>query len=186
MRAARPLWLAFGLILALAAGVADQATAQSIPAQQIYTLDQDRLFGSSAFGMRVLHEIEQRSAAIAQESRQIEAELRDEEQALTDQRASLPAAEFRSLADAFDARVEALRQAQAQKSFDLNAWTEAEQKRFFEAAFPILVTMAEELGALAIFDQRSAIIASDQVDLTDRAIARINAEIGDGTRPAQE
>lgn len=186
MIAARPFWLAFGVFLTLATGLAAPLQAQIVAAQQIYTLDQDRLFGRSAFGARVVQEIEERSAAIAAESRRIEAELRDEEQSLTDQRASLPAAEFRSLADAFDARVEALRESQAQKSFDLNTWTEAEQKRFFEAAFPILVTMAEELGALAIFDQRSVIIASDQVDLTDRAIARIDAELGDGAEPAEE
>ncbi len=153
--------------------------------QRIYSLSQDRMFSQSEFGVRVRSEIESRSQDIAAENRQIEEELKAEEQALTDQRASLSPADFRVLADAFDEKVETFRTTQARKTSDLNAYSESEQQRFFKAALPVIVTLAEELGATAILDERSTIIASDQMDITALAIEQVNKAIGDGTQTPQ-
>lgn len=167
------------LLLAYSAGT---GLAQGESAR-FYTLSQERLFNLSEFGTRVRQEIETASLRIAAENQQIAQELRDEELALTEQRATLNPAEFRVLADAFDEKVELIRRAQAEKSQALGALPESEQQRFFESAFPILVTLAEELNALAILDERSTIIASDRIDITSLAIDRVNAAIGDGTTP---
>jgi Skp family chaperone for outer membrane proteins len=111
--------------------------------------------------------------------------LKIEEQALTDQRASLSPADFRVLADAFDKKVEKIRTEQAQKSLALNNFAEAEQQRFFKLAFPVLVKLANELSAVAILDERSTIIASEQMDITALAVTRVNAAIGDGSDATQ-
>lgn len=151
---------------------------------RIFTLGQDRLFNQSDFGLRVRKDIEIRSSAVASENRRIEGELKIEEQALTDQRASLSPADFRVLADAFDKKVEKIRTEQAQKSLALNNFADSEQQRFFKAAFPVLVALADELSAIAILDERSTIIASEQMDITALAVTRVNAAIGDGSEPA--
>ena len=152
----------------------------------VYTLNQERLFADSLFGQRVRHEVETRSGIIAGENRRMEQELKDEEAQLTEKRPSLAPAEFRSLADAFDKKVESIRTGQAAKTRDLNKWSETERQRFFKAAFPVLLKLAQEVGASVILDQRSAIISSDQVDITDRAVKRMNETIADGKQNPQE
>ncbi len=149
---------------------------------RIFTLSQDRLFTQSEFGQRMRREIKTRSTAIAIENRKIESELKVEEQTLTEQRASLVPAEFRVLADAFDKKVEAIRTEQAQKSLALNSFAETEQKRFFKLAFPVLIALVDELSAVAILDERSTIIASDKMNITALALARVNTAIGDGSK----
>lgn len=187
MRRFSPKWRT--LVAAFAALVAfttpTYLTAQSLDSR-IYVLNQERLFSQSNFGVRVRDEILARSAALAAENKLLEDELKAEELALTETRPTLSPTEFRTLADAFDEKVESLRTGQAHKSAELNAWAEAEKSRFFEAASPLLVSLAEEIGALAILDRRSVIIAADQLDITGAAIERVNADIGDGTVPAQE
>ena len=75
----------------------------------ILTIDSDHLYSESAFGQRVLREIEAQTTALAEENRTLEAQLETEERALTAQRDAMAAAEFRALADAFDARVRGIR-----------------------------------------------------------------------------
>ncbi|HBN29955.1 MAG TPA: outer membrane chaperone Skp [Rhodobacteraceae bacterium] len=161
------------------------ASAQVI-GSQIQTLDQERFFNQSAFGKRVLQEIEQRSVTLATENRKIEAELTAEELALTERRKTLVPAEFRALADAFDKRVELIRTGQAQKANELNVWAETEQERFVEIAYPQLLELAKELGALVIIDQRTTIITSSKIDVTEQAIFRADQVIGDGRAAATE
>ena len=86
----------------------DAATIDLLPSQ-VLTLDQERLFAQSAYGKRVVAEIEEASRVLAAENREIEARLAAEEKDLTVRRATLTAAEFRPLADGFDAKVTRIR-----------------------------------------------------------------------------
>lgn len=156
---------------------ADAQTTQS----GIFTLNQDRLYNQSKFGLRVKREAGQRTSDIAAENRRMEAKLKAEELDLTKKRPSLKPAEFRKLADEFDAKVEKIRSGQAQKTVDFNSWAAGQRKQFFDSAFPILLKLADQLKAVAILDRRSVIISSDETDITDRAIKKIDAAIGDGT-----
>jgi Skp family chaperone for outer membrane proteins len=151
----------------------------------VLTLDQDRLFNQSAFGRKVVEDLNARSQALAAENRQIELDLAEEEQALTDQRPSLEASAFRDLADAFDNKVERIRKEQAQKAVDLNAWIESEQQRFFTAALPIVTELTRELGAVVVLDRRFTLIALDQADVTNLAILRVDQTLGDGSAEAE-
>lgn len=158
------------------------ALAQSlgIPQVPVVVLDRDRLYAGSAFGQRILRDIEAASRALQTENRRIESELSQEEQRLTDQRATMDTAEFRILAQDFDARVEAIRRAQEVKALAITQQAEQAQAVFFEVAGPVLQRLAVEAGALVILDRRSVIASADQIDITDLAIARINAQLGEG------
>ena len=57
----------------------------------ILTIDSDRIFNESAFGLRVARDVEVQSAGLAAENRKIEAELEAEEKRLTEQRSTLDA-----------------------------------------------------------------------------------------------
>jgi len=150
------------------------------PQAPVLTLDQERLYEESAFGRRVAAEIDAASADLAAENRQIEAELLAEEQDLTDRRAAMDPEAFRALADAFDQKAVGFRRQQDAKARALQRRDEAERAVFFRAVTPILADLVTELGAVAILDERAILFAAPSIDVTDRAVARIDARIGAG------
>ncbi len=178
------LWLRW-LCVVLALAGANSADAQNMRSP-ILTIDSERLYRESAFGQRVLQEVEARSASLAEENRTIEEQLEKEEAALTEQRSEMEAEEFRALADAFDARVQAIRREREAKSGDIASELESNRDRFLTVALPILEAIMLESGAGIVLEQRSVFISANAFDITDTAIARINAALGDGTESAKD
>ncbi len=159
------------------------ATAQPAGGTQatpILTINQERLFKDSLFGERIMREREEASRALAAENRKIEAQLTAEEKDLTRQRKTLPPEEFRKLADAFDEKVQGIRQAQDSKARALARQIENERQVFFGKVLPILNEIVRERGAVAILDRRAILVASDSIDVTDEALQLIDSRIGDG------
>ncbi|WP_281841603.1 OmpH family outer membrane protein [Sinisalibacter aestuarii] len=147
----------------------------------ILTIDRDRLFSGTLFGQRVNRELEAESNAMAAETRAIEAALEDEEQQLTEQRPTLSTEEFRSLANAFDEKVQSLRAQREQAESGLRDRIEAAQAEFFDEIGPILGAMVRARGAVMILDRRAILLAATDIDITDEAIAQIDAVLGEGT-----
>lgn len=172
---------AIALITALA--VASPAVAQQVQRSPVLTLDQDRLYTASQFGQRVQRELQAQSQELSQENRRIEAALEAEETRLTEERASMEPDEFAKLARDFDERVTGIRRAQSAKSDSIRRIAEEERGRFFEAAFPVLLQLVEETGAIAILDNDAVIFSVRQIDITDAAIIRVDAAIGAAPLP---
>jgi Skp family chaperone for outer membrane proteins len=150
------------------------------PAAQILTLDKERLFSGSLFGQAITRAIEVEVASLTAENRQIDAALEAEERSLTARRPTMEPEEFRVLADEFNERVTALRAAQDAKSKALTRMRDDGRQRFFEAAVPILAALMQDMGALAILSNEAVILSFDRIDMTDMAIARLDATLGDG------
>ena len=89
---------------------------------------------------------------------------------------------FRSLADVFDEKVQSTRRAQEAKGRELSQLLEKEQIAFLNAAAPVLETLMREAGAAVILERRSVFLSANVIDITDAAIARIDAALGDGTK----
>ncbi|WP_281856047.1 OmpH family outer membrane protein [Litoreibacter halocynthiae] len=157
--------------------------AQGIQPSPVLTLDQDRVYAASAFGQRVQEDLQKQSTDLSQENRKIEAALEEEERRLTVEREGMSAEEFQKLATDFDERVTGIRRAQAAKTESIRRQAEAERVRFFEAAFPVLLELVEETGAVAILNNTAVIFSVRQIDITDAAIERIDAAIGASPRP---
>ncbi len=166
--------------MALGQGIApDMGTA----VLQLRTLDEEGLFTTSAFGQRVLQEIDTASRALEQENEQLLAQLTARELELTDARTTMPPADFRAAADAFDQQAELIRRTQAEKRQRLGQFQENEQRRFFALAAPILQNVLVASGAQVVIDARAVILGVEGMDLTREAIAAVNAAIGDGGPP---
>ena len=146
----------------------------------VVTLDRERLFEETRMGQAILARIEAASNDLIAENRRLESALEAEERYLTERRATLPPAEFRDLAREFDTKVEELRVAQEVKSRSLTRTRDTEQQRFFELAVPVLAEVMQDLGAVAIIDRSAVIMSFDRIDITARAIARLDSELGDG------
>lgn len=157
-----------------------QGLAIGAPQSGILTIQPDRMFAESAFGKRVTREIEAEGAVLTAENRRIEAELRAEEQALTQRRATTDPETFRTLADAFDAKVQGTRLQQDEKLHNINVMGETARREFLAASLPVLEQIMRESGAAAIMDQTSVFLSSDVVDITDLAITRVDKVLGDG------
>lgn len=167
------------------AQVLDQGTV-ALPRSVILTLESDRMFEESDYGIRIASEIEAEGIELAAENRKIEAELIAEESKLTELRATTDPAEFTKLAEAFDEKVQNLRQQQNAKARALGAKSEETRQTFLQAAQPILLQIMQQANAAIIIERRNTIISLDAVDITDVAVGRINETLGDGTEPSDK
>ncbi|MFZ5709491.1 MAG: OmpH family outer membrane protein [Pseudomonadota bacterium] len=175
-----------GVPPALAQDAAAPAESRPAAASPVLTLDQERLFAESAWGRRVQADIEKASLALIAENRRIEADLTAEEKSLTARRATLAPEAFRAEADAFDARVVAIRNERDAKARDLNRLRDAERKNFFAASIPIMGQMMQDRGAVAILDVRAIFLSVSAIDVTDQMIRRIDEVVGAGSPPPPE
>ena len=178
-------WLRVGgcaLVLAIyGAGVrAQDITVQPPQAPaQVLLIDQDRLFSGSVFGQAVGGVIDRVGRDLSAQNREIEDVLTQEEQRLTELRSSLSIEDFRLRAAEFDARVVEIRSEQDAKNRALGAYAEAARQRFLEIMGPILIDLVQRSGAEVLMDRRAVIFARDDIDITDEAIAAIDAALAD-------
>ncbi|WP_192841316.1 OmpH family outer membrane protein [Falsirhodobacter sp. alg1] len=162
------------------------ATAQDAPDEQsrlesaILTVMPDRMFEESMAGKTAERRFEDASQALVAENRVLEADLAAEERALTDKRRTMPSDAFHLEAAAFDKRVEQARRGQDAKSVLITRQRDQDRKAFFQASIPILAELMQSEGALAILDRGSVFLSFDLIDVTDRAIAALDEQLGDG------
>ncbi|WP_162784691.1 OmpH family outer membrane protein [Paracoccus suum] len=169
------------------------APAQAAPQATILTLDQEALYRESRWGKRAQADLEARSRELAAENDRIAAELEAEDDTLTALRPTLPEDEFRRRADAFDAKVQKVRQDRDQAGRELLASADTDRTTFLNAALPVLTDLMRERGAIALLDRRTVFLSIEQIDVTGALIARVDAALGDrpgaaattpGTAPA--
>lgn len=151
--------------------------------QAVLLVDLDRAFTASQFGKRVEAELTVARDALIEENRRIAAELEAEEQDLTRRRPTMEPDAFRAEAEAFDERVQKIRQEQDAKGLSIVQAQSRGRDRFLAAAGPALRDIMAQRGASVILSAsaQSVLVAAEGVDITDIAILAIDQAIGDGT-----
>lgn len=177
------VWLVLAAIAAPGAGLAQNV---GVVQSDILVLDPDRLFSETRLGQRINDEFLARREDLIARNRQIEAELEAEELALTELRATTSPEEFRDLADAFDAKVQDIRRDSDRAVRDLELSRERAPVTFMRTVQPALVEVMRETGGVIVLDLRNVLLRADVIDITDLAIARVDAMIGDGTDGAPD
>lgn len=167
-------------------GAAARPTAESrvIVPSPVLTLDWDRLYEGSLWGRRVRAEFAAASAELQAENTRIAEQLTEEERSLTERRATLDAEVFRREADAFDARVTEIRNAQEEKARAIGRKLEEERQAFIQAAIPQIDAVLQARGAVVMLDARAIIRGLAAIDVTADLAARVDAVIGAGGEPA--
>lgn len=145
---------------------------------EILVVDPERLFEDSDLGRKMLSEYQAERETLAAENQELAAELEAEEQRLTDIRAETSPEDFREQADAFDARVQQIRADSERRVRDLERKRERMPVEFLNQVDEIILDIMRASGGVVLMDQRSVILRAEAVDITDRAIARINQEFG--------
>ncbi len=174
------------MMLGLLSGQApaqDAVSADAVPVAAILVVDRARLFAESAFGMASFERERLAATALEEENAGIQAKLVAEEQELTVLRQTLSAADFSARATAFDEKVERIRAEQDAKARDLARIRDEDGKAFQRAALPVLGEMMAALGAQVLLDKSAVILSLSTVDVTDEAIARVDAALGTGVAP---
>jgi Skp family chaperone for outer membrane proteins len=171
------------LVLALSAPASVVFAQEKQAPSAVLTIDPERLFADSQFGKAALARLEAEQAALLTENKKLEAALEAEEKDLTLQRPTLPAAEFRVLADAFDSKAEEIRAARLAKSRSLTSKRDEDRQKFLSAVVPILGNLMGEMGGLVILDKKTVFLSFDRVDVTDVAIARIDSQLDSDLQP---
>ena len=168
--------------LALLLSGAPVAAQQSpLPAAlPILTVVPDRLYAETLYGQRIERDLTQARAALISENQSLDDVLSEEEQSLAERRPTMEPAAFRELAASFDEKVQAIREDQDTKQRDLTRLRDEERQAFFADISPVLTKMTVERGAVLLLDRRAVLLAAEGVDITDAAIARIDAEFADG------
>ncbi len=156
------------------------AVERPIVQSPILTIDSDRVFSESAFGLRVAAEIEAKSTELSAENRKIETDLGAEEEKLTRDRATLDPEDFRTLAERFDEKVQQIRRTQAIKTQALNDLVDQERDIFLNAAGPVLEKLMRDAGAAVILERRSVFVSANAIDITNEAITRLDGAVGSG------
>lgn len=181
----RAMWRhTFGAVFCAVIGLsAGHATAQDLgrAVSQIVTIERQSLFSDTQYGRRVVETVESERARLAGETRKVEEALRIEERELTDLRETLSPEEFRKLAVAFDEKVQALRTEGNEREKEFVRTLEREQAAFFERIGPILGQLVRELGAVVIIDRRAILLTTQNIDITEIAVDRIDQVLGDGS-----
>lgn len=176
--------VAYALALALAVPASLAIAQQSTLSQSaVLTVDPERLFAESRFGKAAVARLAAAQADLLAENKQLEQALEAEEKDLTERRPTLPPEEFRSLADAFNAKAEEIRAARLAKSRSLTTLRDEDRQKFLAAVIPILGDLMGEMGALVILDKKTVFLSFERVDVTDRAIARVDTLLDDSLQP---
>ncbi|MEM9911973.1 MAG: OmpH family outer membrane protein [Pseudomonadota bacterium] len=167
--------IALGVLASLFQPEPVQAQDVGVVQSGIVLIDPERLFEQSRLGRSIAQRVQQERDALIAMNRQLEAELEAEEQKLTAQREESSPEEFRALADAFDEKVQQIRRDSERRARDLERNRERAPRDFLRQVEPILIDVMRDAGAVVVLDQRSVLLSADIVDVTDLAIARIDA-----------
>ncbi|VAV95541.1 hypothetical protein MNBD_ALPHA07-693 [hydrothermal vent metagenome] len=184
----RAAWGIFRSVVVFSLWMAGSVMAQDVGVVQsdILVLDPDRLYLETKLGKRIAADLQAERDKLIARNRKVEAELEAEEKALTELRATTTAVEFRALADEFDTKVQEIRRRSERAVRDHEGNLERAPILFMRTIKPILIKLMKDANGVVIMDQRSILLRSDVIDITDVAISRVDEAIGSGTDPGDE
>ncbi len=148
------------------------ASAQN---SSVLLMDADAVYQRSVFAAFLRQPLEDRRVALAQENADLVAELEAEELALTEQRPTMVPADFQDAARAFDEKAKRTRQEQDRKELDIQQGLATVRRQFFVQIQPVVAEIMQERGASLVLENSSVLYGLPSVNITDAAIARIDA-----------
>ena len=146
----------------------------------VLIIDSERLFIETLYGQRLSSELAKQAAELQEENDRIVESLTLEERSLTVRRPDMEPEAFRAEADAFDSKVQDVRQNRDAKNVELQVATAEARSRFEQRVQGIVANIMLERGSVLVLEQRNVVLSVRAANITDDAIVRIDAELGDG------
>ena len=170
----------FALLISISTGVI-YAQAGPLPTTAVIIIDKDRVLSETKYGQRLNAEMRRMELAQIADNTRLSRELEQEEAYLTELRATLSSDDFRSLASEFDTKVQRISDEQQTKNQNRIDQRRQDQLQLFAATGPVFEQLMRDTGASVILELSFALIWNDAINMTDVAIQRIDAFLGDGT-----
>lgn len=164
------IWLALAV-----PGVAQQNSPE------VLIIDSERLFFETLYGRRIQSDLAAQAAELQAENDRIVESLTLEERSLTLRRPEMTPEEFRAESEAFDRKVQDVRRVRDAKNVELQVANAEARSRFEERVQGIVANIMIERGAVLVLEQRNVVLSVRAANITDDAIVRIDAELGDGS-----
>lgn len=124
--------------------------------------------------------IEEESRNLSVENSQIEQALEAEELALVELKATLSEEAFAPHAQAFDQRVDIIREEQARKAQNIETALNKELSDIDLALDDVIADIVVETGALLVFEAAQIYAHSNAIDISSIVIARLNQSFANG------
>ncbi len=160
--------------------------ALPVSAQQtsppVLIVDSERLFVETLYGQRIARDLAQMAEELQAENDRIVETLTLEERSLTVRRPDMPIEEFRIESEAFDQKVQEVRRVRDAKNVELQVATAEARSQFEQQVQGIVANIMLERGATMVMEQRNVVLSVRAANITDDAIVRIDAQLGDGSR----
>jgi len=147
----------------------------------VLIVDSERLFVETLYGQRLSSELAAQATALQAENDRIVESLTLEERSLTVRRPEMDPQEFRAEAEAFDRKVQDVRRVRDAKNVELQVANAEARSRFEQRVQGIVAGIMIERGAVLVLEQRNVVLSVRAANITDDAIVRIDAELGNGT-----
>jgi len=147
----------------------------------VLIVDSERLFVETLYGQRLSSELAAQATALQAENDRIVETLTLEERSLTVRRPEMDPQEFRAEAEAFDRKVQDVRRVRDAKNVELQVANAEARSRFEQRVQGIVAGIMIERGAVLVLEQRNVVLSVRAANITDDAIVRIDAELGNGT-----
>ncbi len=166
--------IAFALFL-----VGVPANAQSVPQIEpvsIAVIDFKRVLHQSKAAEAVRAQIDAQRKAYQQEFDDLERTMRQEEQKLQQQRAILAQDAFQARAKDFQDRVASAQRDVQVKRRALNAAFDQAMNEISKVLISIVADLAKEANVGAILDNNNIVLADKKLDISDIALARLDAK----------
>lgn len=173
--------LALGAGLALAAGITVMpqvpAHAEEAEPATIAFVDVPRIMRDSAAAKSVRTQLERQEKAYEAEIKAQTDKLRADEDALKKQRASIAADAFAAKQKEFQGKVDALRQ-QVERRRQQMSFAQDDAMKKLEPVFnQIVAEVAKEVGATVVLDTARVLVSSNNLDITDTVMSRLDAKL---------
>ena len=165
------------ILLLLALPAAAQQTSPPV-----LIIDSERLFVETIYGRRISQDLAAQAAELQAENDRIVETLTQEERSLTIRRPEMSVEEFRTESEAFDAKVQDVRRVRDAKNVELQVANAEARARFEERVQSIVANIMLERGAALVMEQRNVVLSVRAANITDDAIVRIDAELGNGSQ----
>lgn len=146
----------------------------------ILIVDLERLFEETLYGRQLSAQLRGQAEELQAENERIVESLTNEERSLTIRRPDMTPEAFRAEADAFDTKVQEVRRVRDAKNVDLQVAAAAARSLFEQEVQGIVANIMLERGAVMVMEERNIILSVRAADITDDAIVRIDAELGNG------
>lgn len=141
----------------------------------LIAFDRDAIFSASTLGQDLDAKIEELRRNLVSENEAIYAALEAEEKELSVLKQTMMPEEFAARAEAFDEKVTSIRATQKSKSETVQTVYDEGLREFDSSLNLVLTEIAQEVGAVAVFERKQIYLMSASIDISRGVVARMNA-----------